>query len=108
MKKTIALLLALVLCLSLCACGSPKSLVEALTEQATDYVKSYAAENIQDKYAQEDVIIRDISKHEEVYTILGTFTYVQDGAPLAAPFKVQAIETSTNRFQFEMVAFLTV
>ena len=108
MKKLIALTLILALCLALCACGSPKTLKEALTEQATDYVKSYAAEDIRDKYTQEDVIFRDISKYEDVYTILGTFTYVQDGAPLAAPFKLEAVETSTNQFQFEMIAFLTV
>ena len=108
MKKALSLILVLALCLSVCACGSPKTLKEALTEQAADYVKSYAAKELQDKYTQEDVIIRDISKYKEVYTILGTFTYVQDGAPLAASFKLQAEEISTNRFQFEMVAFLTV
>ena len=108
MKKLIALILILTLCLALCACGSPKTLKEALTEQATSYVMHYADSEIQDKYTQEDVIIRDISKYKDVYTILGTFTYVQDGAPLAAPFKLEAVETSTNQFQFEMIAFLTV
>ena len=106
-KKTIVIVAAFILCISLCACGNPQSLKEALTEQATDYVKSYATEDISDEYTQEDVIIKDISKYEDVYTILGTFTYVQDGAPLAAPFKLEAVETSANHFKFEMIAFLT-
>ena len=106
MKKLVALLLLAALCLSLMACSQPKSLKEALEEQASAYIKRAAAQRIQGDYIEEDVIIRDISKNGEIYTIQGTFLYVQDGAPLAVIFALEAKEVSPNEFTFKLLVFL--
>ena len=105
MKKFVALLLLAALCLSLMACSQSKSLKEALEEQASAYIKGVAAQRIQGDYTIKDVIIRDISRDGEIYTIRGIFGYAQDGNYYSTFFVLKAEETSPKQFQFRVQAF---